>query len=171
MVGIDQILPKSTNKVKFDAYVYDKAFAPVTGANVLLSIGDEVLGMDQVARGHYAAEVENIKDQSIVATAQAEGNGTFLGEKTIAVNLPPTQTEMANVELDEKFLQALAKRLKGKYFYVGDIDGNVTQMFEVQTRVGSSTRMTSVWPTWPLLLVLCLLLSVSWFLRRAVGLV
>jgi len=160
-----------TNKVKFDAYVCDKAFAPVTGANVLLSIGDEVLSMDQVARGHYTAEVENIKDQSIVATAQAEGNGTFLGEKTIAVNLPPAQTEMANVELDEKFLQALSKRLKGKYFYVVDIDENVTQMFEVQTRVGSSTRMTSVWPTWPLLLVLCLLLSVSWFLRRAVGLV
>src|SRR4030042_303763 len=100
-----------TNKIKFEAYVCDNSFVPVAGANVLLNMRDEVLRMSQVERGYYVAQVEDVQDQAIVATAQAEFNGVFLGEKTIAVNLPPVKTEMTNVELDEKFLRELARRL------------------------------------------------------------
>ena len=160
-----------TNKVKFSAYVCDKSFVPVTGANVLLSIAEDVSTMNEMGGGYYVAEIEDAKDQAIVATAQAEVNGIFLGEKTIAVNLPPAQTEMANVEFNENFLKALAKRLNARYLYAGDIDKNVTQIFEAQTRTYSSRRMTSIWPSWLLLLVLCTLLGVNWFLRRAIGLV
>jgi len=159
------------NKIMFNAYVCDKLFVPVTGANVLLNIADEVSSMNELGGGYYVAEIEDTKDQTIVATAQAEVNGIFLGEKTIAVNLPPAQTEMANVEFDEEFLRALAKRLNARYLYAGDIDKNVTQMFEAQTRTYSSHRMASIWPNWLLLLVLCTLLGVNWFLRRAIGLV
>jgi hypothetical protein len=95
----------------------------------------------------------------------------FLGEKTIAVNLPLPQTEMTNVEKDEKFLRALAKRLNGKYFDTKDVDENIARLFKAETRTEGISRMTSIWPAWPLLLVLCLILSVGWFLRRAVGLV
>lgn len=157
--------------VKFEAYVSDQSFQPVAGANVLLSVGEAVLSMAQVERGHYVVEAEGIRDQAIVATAQAEMNGVFLGERTIAVNLPPAQTEMSNVELDEEFLQSLAKKLNGKYFHVDEIDEDVSKLFKAQTRIGSSCRMTSIWPSWPLIMVLCVLLSTSWFLRRAIGLV
>ena len=162
---------EQADKVKFEAYVCDPSFEPVAGANVLLSFGSAVLSMAQIKRGYYAVEVENVRDQAIIATAQAEINGAFLGEKTIAINLPPAKTEMSNVEMDEEFLQSLAKKLNGKYYHVDEIDENVSQMFEAQTQTGSTRRMTSIWPTWPLLLVLCALLSASWFLRRAVGLV
>ncbi len=160
-----------TNKIKFEAYVCDNSFVPVAGANVLLNMRDEVLRMIQVDRGYYVAQVEDVQDQSILATAQAEVNGVFLGEKTIAVNLPPVKTEMANVELDEKFLRELAGKLDGRYLYADDVDDDIAKMFEAQTRVGSSRRMTSIWPGWPLLVVLCMVLSASWLLRRAIGLV
>ena len=160
-----------TGRVKFDAYVCDKMFAPVGSANVLLAVGDEVLSMDEVGGGYYAAEIEDITNEAVVATVEAEINGMFLGEKTIAVNLPQPETEMTNVELDEKFLQALAKKLGGKYFAAKDVDKNIAQMFEARTHSEGISRMASIWPTWPLLLVLCLLLSFGWFLRRAVGLV
>jgi hypothetical protein len=127
--------------------------------------------MDQVGRGNYVARIEDIQEEAIVATAQAEVNGMFLGEKSIAVNLPPAKSEMTNIELDEKFLRALTKKLNGKYFYANEIDKNVAQMFEAQAKLGTSRQMTSVWPNWLLLLVLCMLLSVSWFIRRAAGLV
>jgi len=160
-----------TNKVKFEAYVCDSSFVPVAGANVLLSMRDEVLSMDQVDQGYYVAEVEDVRNQAIVATAQAEISGVFLGEKTIAVNLPPVKTEMTNVELDEKFLRELSKKLDGKYFHADDIGNDSSQMFETRTLMGSSRRMTSIWPSWLLLFVICMILSMSWFLRRAIGLV
>lgn len=159
------------SNVKFDVYVRDKWFAPVDGATVLLNVGAEVLRMDQAGQGRYVAEVEDMADEAIIATVEAELDGTFLGEKTVAVNLPLARSEMDNVELDSKFLRALAKRLHGKYFDADDIDKDVRQMFEAATPVSSLARMRSVWPTWLLLLALCLLLSVNWFTRRAIGLV
>ena len=116
-------------------------------------------------------EIENIQDQAIIAKAQAEMNGVFLGEKTLAINLPPVKNEMSYTELDEEFLQSLAKKLNGKYYHVDEIDENITDLFEARTQIGSSRRMTSIWPSWPLLIVLCVLLSANWFLRRAIGLV
>jgi len=160
-----------TNQVKFEAYVCDDAFVPVAGANVLLNIRDKVFTMNQVDRGYYVAQVENVQDQSIIAMAQAEINGVFLGEKTIAANLPPVKSEMTNTELDEKFLRELAGRLNGKYFYANDVGDDVGKMFKAQTKMGSSRRMTSIWPSWPLLFVLSIVLSVSWVVRRAIGLV
>ena len=160
-----------TDKVKFEAYVCDQSFKPVAGANVLLSFGDAVLSMIQIERGHYVAEIEDIRDQAIIATAQAEINGVFLGERTIAINLPPIQTEMSHIELDEDFLQSLAKKLNGKYYHIDEIDENVAEIFDPETSIGTSRRMSSIWPSWLLLLVLCVLLSTSWFLRRAIGLV
>jgi len=160
-----------TDKVTFNSYVCDKSFAAVTGANVLLSVKDEVLYMNELGRGYYAVEVEDVGSRTIVATVQAEANGTLLGEKTIAVSLPPTQTEMTDVALDERFLRALAKKINGEYFHVKDIPKNVAGMFEARRRTGTSTRMQSIWPTWPLLAATCFLLTVSWFLRRRIGLV
>jgi hypothetical protein len=160
-----------TNKIKFEAYVCDNSFVPVSGANVLLNIRGKVFTMNQVDRGYYVAQVEDVHDQSVIAKAQAEINGAFLGEKTIAVNLQPVKSEMTNTELDEKFLRELAGKLNGKYFYANDVGNDVSRMFEAQTQVGSSRRMTSIWPSWPLLFVLCMVLSISWFIRRAISLV
>ncbi|MHC4203827.1 MAG: hypothetical protein ACYSTT_04200 [Planctomycetota bacterium] len=159
------------DKIKFEAYVCDNSFAPVAGANVLLTIRDKVLSMNQTERGHYVVEVEDVYGQAIVATAQAELNGVFLGEKTVAVNLPPTEGEMTNIELDEKFLRELAGRLGGKYFYADQVGDEVGRIFEAQARVGTSRSITSIWPSWPLLVVLCVILGLSWFIRRAIGLV
>ena len=160
-----------TGRIKFEAYVCDNSFVAVAGANVLLNVRDEVLRMSQVDRGYYVAQVEDIQEKSVVATVQAEVNGVFLGEKTIAVNLPPVKNEMTNVELDEKFLRQLAEKLDGGYFYADDVGDDIAKMFESQTLVGSSRRMTSIWPCWPLLVVLCVVLSAGWLLRRAIGLV
>ncbi len=160
-----------TDKVTFSSYICDKFFAGVTGANVLLSVKDEVLYMNELGRGYYAVEVEDVGSRTIVATVQAEANGILLGEKTIAVSLPPAQTEMTDVALDERFLRALAKKINGKYFHAQDIPKNVVGMFEARRRTITSTRMQSIWPTWPLLAATCFLLTVSWFLRRRIGLV
>ncbi|MHC4565971.1 MAG: hypothetical protein ACYTE3_09455, partial [Planctomycetota bacterium] len=158
------------DKVKFQAYVCDDSFEPVAGANVLLSVADEVVSMNHTGRGYYVAELNGASGATL-ATAQAELDGVFLGERTIALNLPPVKAEMTDTNLDEDFLRALAKKVNGKYVYIEDVDKNIAQMFEARAGVISSRRMTSIWPNWPVLIVLCGLLCSNWFLRRSIGLV
>jgi hypothetical protein len=160
-----------TDKVKFSAYVCDKSFEPVTGANVLLTVSQDVLIMNELGDGYYTAEIKDTEGLTITATAQAEVDGIFLGEKTIAVNLPPVRGEMTNVEFDESFLKNLSQKLNARYYYADDIGEDIAKTFKARTSSSGSPRMTSIWPNWLVLLVLCTLLSINWYLRRAVGLV
>jgi hypothetical protein len=160
-----------SDKVEFHAYVCDKYFEPVTAANVLLSVADQVLIMNQIGKGYYVSETENIEGKAIIATVQAELNGSFLGEKTIAVNLPPSRNEMDNTELDSRFLQSLGQQIGARYFDIDSMDESVAELFKATRSVGSTTYMTSAWPRWWLLGLSCLLLSICWFVRRAIGLV
>ena len=155
----------------FSAYVTDKDYQSVNEANVLLSVGDQVVTMEPAGEGRYTAELGLGPAESVVAVAQAEVNGTFLGERTLAANLPPIHDEMSETDLDEPFLKALAQQLDAKYLHVDSLDGRIAKMFTARQQVGSTQKVTSAWPRWPLLLLLCAILSVKWFLRRSIGLV
>ncbi|MBN2128195.1 MAG: hypothetical protein JW741_01820 [Sedimentisphaerales bacterium] len=158
-------------RVVFSAYVVDKAFRPVPGANVLLTVEDKITRMEAVGQGRYRADVDWGAAQSVVATVQAENGGLFLGERTMATTLPPVRDEMSEVDLDEEFLEALAQRLGGRYVHIDEVDDGIGAAFVPRRQTGTTEKIQSVWPMWPLLLTLCLLLSVQWFVRRAVGLV
>jgi hypothetical protein len=158
-------------RVEFNTYVMDKSFEPVISANVLLTAGERVVSMEPTGRGYYRATLDWGPAQSVVATAQAELNGSFLGERTLATNLPPVRDEMSCVDLDEPFLRALADKLRARYIHIDDLDGKTAETFVPRRQIGMTETVTSVWPRWPLLVTLCVLLSAGWFIRRAIGLV
>ncbi len=158
-------------RVQFNAYIMDKSFLPAPGANVLLTAGEQVVSMEPTGRGYYLATLDWGSGQSVVAKAQAELNGSFLGERTLATTLPAVRDEMSCVDLDEPFLRSLAGRMKARYIHIDDLSEKAAEIFESRRQVGTIEKVTSIWPRWPLLVVLCLLLSTGWFIRRAIGLV
>jgi hypothetical protein len=172
--GIDLFVERATDNSRravFNAHILDEDFRAVDTANVLLSVSDDVVAMKPLGHGHYGAELDLNDAQSVVATVQAECAGVFLGRRVVAVNLPPVQDEMSDVRLDEGFLRALAAQTGARYVHIDDFDKRVAGMFVAGRQVGTTRAIRSAWPTWPLLAILCLLLTVKWFLRRAVGLV
>jgi len=158
-------------RVTFSACVLDEDYRPVDGANVLLDADGQTVSMQPVGRGRYTAEVEQGASESVVATVQAELHGTFLGERTIAANLPPVVDEMSQTDFDEEFLKALAQRLGARYVHVDDIDSGIAGTFAASRQTGSTQQVSSIWPRWSLLMVLFVLLSAKWFIRRSIGLV
>lgn len=171
--GIDLFAKRKADEprtVQFDAYVYNKAFDLVSGANVLLDMGGAVLRMDQTAPGHYVAEIKNLADESIVARAEGELNGVFLGQKTLTSTLPLPHSEMDEVELDEAFLGALAKRIGGQYHRADMLDENAPALFDAPRQTTLRGALDPVWPSWPVLISLCVWLTALWVIRRAVGL-
>ncbi|MEN6334645.1 MAG: vWA domain-containing protein [Phycisphaerales bacterium] len=158
-------------RVEFNAYVMDKSFQPAPGANVLLTAGEQTVSMEPTGRGYYRATLDWGPTQSVVATAQAELNGSFLGERILATNLPPVRDEMSCVDLDEPFLRTLAERIHARYVHIDNLKKDAADLFVVRRQVGTTETVSSVWPRWPLLIILCVLLSAGWFIRRAIGLV
>lgn len=172
--GVELFVERATDdpgNVVFNAYVVDKGFEPAVGANVLLTAGERVVSMEPTTAGYYRATVSWGPTQSVVATAQAELNGTFLGERTLAANLPPVRDEMSCVDLDEPFLRAFAERVRARYVHIDKLDEDAAKLFVPKRQTGVTETVTSVWPRWVLLVTLCTLLSAGWFIRRAIGLV
>jgi hypothetical protein len=161
---------QSSAAVRFDAYVTNTDFASVSDATVLLDISGQYTKMDAIGQGRYVAEIDP-PTNSIVATAQAEEGGIFLGQKTIVVNLPPVAGEMDNVLPDKIFLQSLAERLSARYCDIEDLPKGITGTFQAASLASAVSDVTSVWPRWLLLITLCLILSIAWFIRRQIGLV
>lgn len=158
-------------RVAFHAQVMDESFEPLGGANVLLTVGDRVVVMEPTAQGSYRTVLDWGPAQSVVATAQAEIHGRFLGERTLATHLPPLHDEMSCVDLNEPFLRALVDRVGGRYVHIDELDADAGESFEAKRRIGTSESIRSVWPRWSVLTAICLLLSTGWFVRRAIGLV
>ncbi len=172
--GVELFVERSGEEPRtavFSAYVVDKAFQPATGANVLLTAGERVVSMEPTAPGYYRATMDLGPAQSVVATAQAELNGMFLGERTLAASLPPVRDEMSCVDLDEPFLRSLARQVGARYVHIDNLDKDAGKVFVPKRQVGVTETVTSIWPRWSVLVILCLLLSVGWFIRRAIGLV
>lgn len=163
--------PDDPSRLAFTAYVVDKTFQPAAGANVLLTVRNAVMSMEPTRPGYYTTTLDWGPGQSIIAGAQAEVNGVFLGERTIATNLPAMRDEMSCVDLDEPFLQALASRLGGRYLHIDEIDGRTAELFVPTHQIGVTETVSSIWPRWPVLVTLCVLLSAGWFIRRGIGLV
>jgi len=164
-------MAEDPRRVEFNAYVMDKSFQPAAGANVLLTVGEQTVSMEPTGRGYYRAMLDWGSTQSVVARAQAELNGSFLGERTLATNLPPVRDEMSCVDLDEPFLRTLAERIHARYVHIDDLKKDAADLFVARRQVGTTETVSSVWPQWPLLIILCVLLSAGWFIRRAIGLV
>ena len=162
---------QENNNIRFTAYVCDNAFSALEQANVLLNFNNQTYIMDSAGDGYYIMEIENIDTQRIVASAQAEFAGEFLGQNSITVNLPSRKNEMSDILFNEDFLQSLAKQLNGKYIYAEDIDSDIAKIFDAQTQLGYTREIESIWPRWSLFAVLCFILSFEWFIRRAKGLV
>jgi hypothetical protein len=158
-------------RAAFTAFVTDKRFELVSEAEVLLNVADQVVGMQPVGEGRYTVELDLGQAQSVVAKVQAQINGAFLGERTLAANLPPIRDEMSETNLDEEFLKALAQRLGATYRHIDQLDARAAKAFTAQRQVGSTLTIRSAWPTWPLLIALGLILSIKWFVRRWIGLV
>ncbi len=172
--GVELFVERATDDPRhlvFTAYVVDKTFQPVAGANVLLTVRDAVVSMEPTRPGYYGTTLDWGPEQSVIASAQAEVNGSFLGERTVATNLPAVRDEMSCVDLDEPFLQALASRLSGRYLHIDEIDDRTANLFIPKHQIGVTETVSSIWPRWPVLVALCVLLSAGWFTRRGIGLV
>lgn len=136
---------------------------------MLLTVGEQVFRMDAAGVGRYEVEVPGIREDAIVARAEAAAGGVFLGDRIAAFRLPCPPTEMDDVGLNEEFLQECAERVGGRYLDIDDVDESLVDAFPAQTRGKIVSEAESTWPCWPLLIALCACLSTEWFIRRAVG--
>ena len=162
---------KDTPDLIIEAYVTDQAFAPAQQATVLLEFDDRIVTMQEAMPGTYMTTIPDFHGNSVFARIRAEHRGLYLGERSIAVELDDIRHEMDDTQCDKEFLRILCDHVGAEYIDAEQIGPETFNQFQPY-RVASQVRqLQCVWPKWHVLALLCLILFLQWFLRRAKGLI
>ncbi len=161
--------------VEFSARLYNEADEPITGPEVKMLITNE----DGKEYSYSFSTNEEVYQLSIgtlpagLYSFRAEtdpGTGILIKTGNFVVN--PLNLEDINTVADHRLLNAMADETGGTSFMPGDID-NLIELIknrdDIKPVVYSKKRYTDLVDFFPLLLLLILMMSIEWFLRKFHG--
>lgn len=156
--------------VRFRAVVLDDGFHPADDASVLLTFDGQVIRMAPQGAGHYEAIASVGSRETVLSTVEAAQRGRHLGERTLALRLPPIRDEMDQTDADHQFLEQLAAHLGASYYELNGLPESWVTDLPATTTVPVAGRPHSIWRSWLLFTLVCATLSANWFARRMLGL-
>ncbi len=163
-------MPDTPGDVRFRAMVLDVDYRPAHDANVLLTLGEETLRMAPQGEGNYEVIAPVGTPETVLGTVEAARNGRHLGERTVALPLPPIRDEMDQTDADHLFLTQLADHVGGTYYELDSLPNAWVDDLPAHTTVPVAGKPRSIWRSWLLFSLVCVTLSANWFARRMLGL-
>lgn len=162
-------------RIEFIGQVYDPTFFPIEDAELTASIKlnseEYSLTLNSMGGGLYQEFFNALKEGDYEFTAEAKLNGASLGKDSGKFSVGDFDVEAAAYGMNKDFLKLLAGRTNGAFYYK-----NYDELFnrldrELQSR--SSTKLVSaeynLWSNEWLLILLIILFSAEWFLRKRAG--
>jgi uncharacterized membrane protein len=120
-------------------------------------------------RGEYGTNYLAEREGKYTFTATAWEGAKVLGRDTVSCNVAIPSLEWENAQLNEPLLRELADLTKGKYFHISNIKSEEIILPEVRETQPVVKRVVAVWNNPSIFLLLCILLSIEWYIRRRSG--
>ncbi|MFT5144128.1 MAG: hypothetical protein ACI80V_001530 [Rhodothermales bacterium] len=165
--------------VEFSGQVYDESAQPVSGATVDIELrtpDGSVLpfAMRAIGSGRYRATAGVLPEGSYSFSALARADDAEIGSDRGAFSVGPLGLEFRDTQADLALMRQLALRSGGQAMTASTRQGLGTSMrtggsFNNRTRVVESSFR--LWQRYPFMIVVLVLLTVEWFLRKRRGLV
>jgi hypothetical protein len=162
-------VPSEPDQLWVTVRIKDQDTGPVEDATVLVTVDTQVVSLSAMGRGRYRALVPYTGPPSVVLQAEAHVRGEYLGESVGVVRLPSVRTEMSRIELNRPGLRDLSQAMRAEYVPLDQVNQSTFDRFEGQRTLSPAKLVTSQWPRWILLCLLCVLLCTGWTIRRSLG--
>jgi hypothetical protein len=160
-------------KVRINSEVYDGVYLPVDDGMVHFRVTGPggVFEMDGElsAPGIYSADFQLLDEGDYSIDVQALRNDVPLGQDSTRIICSPVNIEFVYTRQDYQLLRKLADKSGGSYFAEQNYQDLLTELnFPVQYQ--EVTKTFEIWQKAALLLLIILLLSAEWFIRKRLGL-
>ncbi|HEX9614812.1 MAG TPA: carboxypeptidase-like regulatory domain-containing protein, partial [Bacteroidota bacterium] len=163
-------------QVEFSGQVYDETLQPVEGAQVSVTVksGRHIAGftMKDLGNGQYDGQLQGLEEGDYTYEATVQKDGSLIGRVNGSLSVGESNAEFLETKANHLLLRQLATRTGGRFYSKEDLD-------EVSRDVGSlpghrsievvRTTEFALWNLPASLLVVVLLFSLEWFLRKAKG--
>ncbi|MBD3289745.1 hypothetical protein GF337_13140 [candidate division KSB1 bacterium] len=168
----DKEIYRSGEKVTFTAEVYYEDYRPRDGATVKVRISgksnvDEV-ELSNIGNGKYEGEFQVLEGGDYRYEGQAFANDQLLGEDSGRFSMEEFSLEFLETKMNEALLQQIAYKSGGTYFTPANIEDLKAEL-NFQQRSTELTRQWELWNKLVLLILIIVLLSIEWFIRKKKG--
>ncbi|HED08610.1 MAG TPA: hypothetical protein ENI57_10880 [Ignavibacteria bacterium] len=161
--------------VEFTAQVYDESFNPVSNADVSLTItnknkkGSVNINLSSKGNGLYEGIFQTSNAGDYTYSGKAILNNNLLGKSFGKFNIGETDVELINTNLNSELLKSLSQNSKGKYFTFKERN-KLIELLKSRSKNNTKEKIVtseiSLWSNKWILIIIVLLFSIEWFIRR-----
>jgi hypothetical protein len=166
----------SGEKISFIAQVYDAAYNFVDNATVNVKIQGNNEQRDLIlvsmGNGRYTADVSGLREGDYSFKGSASLNGKLLGTDDGRFTIGDLSPEYQNFTMNAKLLRTITDRSGGKFYTSENVvnfkdDLKNVRNFNEKSVVNKSE--IALWNLFWILIIIVLLLSLEWFIRKRLG--
>lgn len=177
-VSTSQKIYSAGEDIEFSAELFDDKLAPVTDAEIkvmLKSNGNESeLFLSLNETGIYSGSTTPQLEGDITYTAQAILNSTVVAETSGKISIEKTNLESLNFRMNTDLLNTISTVSGGTLIYPDQLDeltNEINSKNAGKTRVNFSRSEYKLWSSEISLIILIVLFSIEWFVRKRTGMI
>lgn len=162
--------------VEISAELLDESLTALEGEEIKLVISSTSVRreyiMNELGRGLYETMTDQLPSGDYRYKGTVERNGQLYAADSGRINIGEIDFERSNLTADANFLSALAFYSGGKYYNsknYDDVFSEYTRLDLKKAPVKSSFDEHRIWSNIYILMVIVLLLSAEWFIRKRAG--
>lgn len=173
----DKNIYQSNENIALTAQLYDDKYDPIDDymvkARVKAKDFDKEVILKNITNGRYVTEIAGLPkgDYSISAEALTTDEESYAKNST-SFTVETMQVENRHYGLRKSLLTNISNMTGGKYFHIDKSDSLqilLNKQFKGAEKQISITDEINIWNSTYLLIIVILLLSVEWFLRKRFG--
>lgn len=168
---------KTTNsgkKVRLKGHIYNSAFQRLKEGEMTITVrqGEEQfqIPVQRDSSGRFSAQFIPVNDGRYKISAEGYHKGVYQGKDSLIVEAMPMEKEFLHPARNDEFLKKLAAVGSGFYVSANGIDSLESQLHPATTRVQRQENI-ELWYQPLLLILIIVLVTIEWLLRKRWGLV
>jgi hypothetical protein len=166
------------DEVEFVAEFYDELLNPINNGNIEITIKGEKesksLQLTDLGNGLYEGKIVLSNPDDYSFSARAKLNNSTLHTASGKFNVGDVDVEMLDLRMNYEFLYELSKRTNGELFSPMDFDLYLNKIKDLNKRTVSVKTVESqirLWSNEILLIIVIILFSIEWFIRKQSSLI
>lgn len=167
----------SNEKVVITAQVFDETFSSINNALVKLTIrgkdNKNEFTLNQIGNGLYYTEISSLPEGDYTFEGEAIWKNTILGKEKGRFSVEKANFEYLDFRSKYEFLLYISKQSNGEFFAWNQTDlfSNYLHNLNLKSLIFSKQKDYPLWNNPILMLIIILLFSIEWLIRRKLGLI
>lgn len=162
--------------IEFVAELYDEALNPLNDAQVDIKIKSSTeefnLTLNSIGTGLYEGKIKLIKPDDYSFSAEAKLDGKIYKKDSGRFNVGDIDVELIETKMNYELLSNLAYRTAGKIFMPEEINDFISELKNHTNKVSDQKIVESQFKLWSnewMLVIVVILFSLEWFIRKQSG--